>query len=135
MACFSYPLGAGFVYYSTIPLDVYLGGGSALDSTMTSIYTPNVISYTHELYAPLRFLTPGPAVGGMLPLFLAGADATPISPIRVPQISVQSATDLTTPLTWTPLLNPMVLTNGLLRVDGLNATNFPSTFLRAVEVP
>jgi|GEM_PF-1292574 len=136
VACFSYPLGAGFIYYSTIPLDVYIGGGSALASTLTSIYTPNVISYVHELYSPLRFLTPGPAVGGMLPLFLASSDSTAITPIRVPQVRVYSSSNLSLPFgNWTLLSNPLVLDNGLLRVDGLQTTNFPAMFFRAVELP
>jgi uncharacterized repeat protein (TIGR01451 family) len=44
---FSYLLGSGQVYYSTIPLDYYLtvGGGSALFDAMQDIYTPNVLAY------------------------------------------------------------------------------------------
>jgi hypothetical protein len=44
---FSYPLGSGQVYYSTIPLDYYLDGGGAagLNAAMQQIYTPNVLAY------------------------------------------------------------------------------------------
>lgn len=42
---FSYPLDAGFVVYSTIPLDFYLGGSSAFKT----IYAPNVIAYAFSL--------------------------------------------------------------------------------------
>lgn len=49
VACFSYPLGAGLIYYSTIPLDCYLSGGSCEDSRIAaavrSIYAPNVLAY------------------------------------------------------------------------------------------
>jgi len=136
IACFSYPLGAGFIYYSSIPLDYYLAGsGNAITPAVTNIYTPNVISYTHELYAPLLFLTPGPAAGGMLPLFLANADGTPISPLRVPQIRVYATANLALPLgSWTLLSNPLVLTNGLVRVDDVSLTN-SGRFFRAVEIP
>jgi hypothetical protein len=36
---------------------------------------------------------------------------------------------------WIPLYNPLVLTNGLLRLEGLNLTNAPQRFFRAVEAP
>jgi hypothetical protein len=135
VACLSYPLGAGFVYYSTIPLDAFIGGGSGFALNLTTIYTPNVISYVHELHPRLRFLTPGPAVGGVLPLYLENLDGTPIAPERVPQIRVYASTDLALPLgSWTLLSNPLVLTNGLVRVDGVTATN-AGRFFRAVEIP
>jgi hypothetical protein len=137
IACFSYPLGAGFIYYSSIPLDYYVGGsGNVITPAVTNTYTPNVISYAHELYSPLRFLTPGPVAGGLLPLYLANADGTPISLLRVPQIRVYTSTALALPLgSWTLLPNPLVLTNGLLRVGGVSATNSAGTFFRAVELP
>lgn len=139
VVAFSYPLGAGFVYYSTIPLDYYLEGGtcggSGITTNLQTIYTPNVLTYLHALNPPLRFLPPALAAGNTLPLFLGNADNTPLAPDRVPQIHVQNATNLTAPVLWSPLNNPMVLSNGLLRVDGLKATNFPSTFFRALETP
>jgi len=43
VVAFSYPLGAGFVYYSAIPLDYYLDGGTCGSSSITTnlqlIYT------------------------------------------------------------------------------------------------
>jgi hypothetical protein len=136
IAGFSYSLGAGFVYYSTIPLDYYLAGAANVITTnLQTIYTPNALIYLHSLNAPLHFLPPALAGGGVLPLYLGNADNTPISPDRVPQISVYSATNLAVPVTWKLLSNPLVFSNGLVRVDGVQATNFPSTFFRAVEVP
>jgi subtilisin-like proprotein convertase family protein len=136
IAGLSYPLGAGFVYYSTIPLDYYLAGAANVITTnLQTIYTPNALIYLHTLNAPLRFLPPGLAGGSVLPLYLGNADNTPMSPDRVPQIRVHSATNLAAPVTWTLLNNPLVFSNGLVRVDGVQATNFPSTFFRALETP
>lgn len=47
LVCFSYPLGSGLVYYSSIPLDYYLGGGGPLEliTALTNIYAPNVLAY------------------------------------------------------------------------------------------
>jgi hypothetical protein len=42
---FHYEFGAGDVYYSTIPLDFYLSGGSDFDS----VYAPNVLAYAVSL--------------------------------------------------------------------------------------
>src|SRR5262249_25969334 len=41
---FSYPLGQGQIYYSSIPLDFYLdgNGNSGINAAMQNIYTPNV---------------------------------------------------------------------------------------------
>jgi hypothetical protein len=139
IVAFSYPLGAGFVYYSTIPLDYYLDGGSCgpggITTNLQLVYTPNALTYVHKLNPPLRFLPPGLASGSLLPLYIGNADNTGLSPDRVPQIRVHSATNLTAPVTWTLLNNPLVFSNGVVRVDGVQATNFPSTFFRAVEVP
>jgi hypothetical protein len=139
VACFSYPLGAGFVYYATIPLDYYLPGsggtGNVIAPALTGSYTPNVISYAHELRSPLHFRPPALAAGGGLPLYLENADGTPIAASRVPQIQIYAATDVTLPLgSWTLLSHPLVLTNGLVRVDGVSATN-SGRFFRAVEIP
>ncbi|HWN93701.1 MAG TPA: M36 family metallopeptidase [Methylomirabilota bacterium] len=50
---FSYPLGQGFIYYSSIPLDCYLVGGGCGDGSITTplrtIYTPNVLIYVAGL--------------------------------------------------------------------------------------
>jgi hypothetical protein len=52
VAAFSYPLGAGTVYYSTIPLDFYLDGpyGQPAENLAT-VYTPNVLTYGDTLGA------------------------------------------------------------------------------------
>jgi hypothetical protein len=53
----------------------------------------------------------------------------------VPQIRIYGSPDLALPLgSWTLLNNPLVLTNGLLRLDGVSVTN-SELYLRAVEIP
>jgi hypothetical protein len=54
VAAFSYTLGAGGVYYSTIPLDFYLdhAGPPTLTHNMDAIYTPNVLDYAASLARP-----------------------------------------------------------------------------------
>ena len=140
VAGFSYPVGAGFVYYSTIPLDCYLAGagcaGNVIAPALQAIYTPNVLTYMHTLNSPLRFRPPVVAAGGALPLLLGTADNSPIGPDRVPQIRVYSGTNVAAPLlNWNLLGFPLPLSNGLLRVDGINVTSQPPRFFRAVENP
>jgi len=52
VVAFSYPLGQGLIYYSTIRLDCYLGGGACTVNSITAalqnIYTPNVLTYMSE---------------------------------------------------------------------------------------
>jgi hypothetical protein len=139
VASFAYPLGAGFIYYSSIPLDYYLPGaggvGNVIAPALTNIYTPNVISYVHELRAPLRFLSPTLSAGDNLLLHLESADGQPIAPPRLPQIRIYSTTNVTQPIgSWTLLANPLVLTNGQVRVENVSATN-AGRFFRAMEIP
>jgi hypothetical protein len=136
---FAYPLGAGFVYYSTIPLDHYLdgfGGSVAIATNSQFIYTPNVLHYMHNLNSPLKFLAPALGAASALPLYLGNLDNTPLAADRVPQIQIYSASNIALPLgSWSLLGNPRALSNGVLRIDGISATNPPPTFFRAVEVP
>jgi hypothetical protein len=44
---FSYCLGAGAVYYSTIPLDFYLAGGNP--APFRTVYAPNLVAYLGSL--------------------------------------------------------------------------------------
>ena len=60
---FSYQDGGGQVYYSSIPLDYYLGGGTAF----SRIYAPNVVAYLDGLA-----LVPEPASVMLLTMGLLG---------------------------------------------------------------
>jgi hypothetical protein len=83
----------------------------------------NALLWTGQ-HPPLRFLTPGRAVGGIWPLYLENFDGSPIAACRVPQFRIYQSADVALPLgSWTQLPNPLVLTNGVVRVDGLNVTN------------
>lgn len=140
VAGFSYPLGAGFVYYSTIPLDCYLAGSgcqaNVIATNLQTIYTPNLLHYLHTLNSPLRFRAPAQPVAGAWPLLVGAADGSPLNVDRQARISLYSGTNVAAPLAgWNQLFNPTALTNGLLRVDGLNATGAPPLFFRAVESP
>ena len=50
---FSYPLGLGQIYYSSIPLDCYLESGdcsgNVIAAALQQIYTPNVLTYVASL--------------------------------------------------------------------------------------
>jgi subtilisin family serine protease len=48
VVAFSYELGIGSVYYSTIPLDFYLYG----DNNFNTIYAPNMLAYGYSLSNP-----------------------------------------------------------------------------------
>ena len=53
VVAFSYSLGSGQVYYSSIPLDCYLEGGGCGSNVITgplqNIYTPNVLAYVSSV--------------------------------------------------------------------------------------
>jgi hypothetical protein len=94
------------------------------------------ISKSATLGAPLRLQVPaGVVVGAPFTLFISTVDGSPITLDRAARISLYSSTSAALPLaTWALLNNPMVLTNGSLRVDALLATP-ATTFYRAAESP
>lgn len=82
----------------------------------------------------LRFLPPQMS-GGNLLLALGTADASPLSPARTNHIFLYASTNLSLNISnWTLVNSPMTLTNGWLRIDGLNATN-DGRYFRAMETP
>ena len=86
------------------------------------------------LAAPqLRFLNPE-NVPGALRLRVTTTDSSPIPPARASNVWVYAATDISIPLSnWTAIVNAPVLTNGMLVIDGINSTNPPVRFFRAIE--
>jgi hypothetical protein len=93
------------------------------------------VSSAALLNLPLRILPPALGVGKALPLFVGPSDGSPLTSDRAARISIYTATNLALPvINWTPLSAPLVFSNGLLRVDGIQATNSPS-FFKAVENP
>lgn len=145
VTCFSYPLGSGLVYYSSIPLDCYLADGecgiTALATNMQNIYAPNVLVYAsgqainNVAKAPLLFSS-FKRIGGNLQLLLATADGSPVTTNRASHIQLCSSTNLSLSLSnWVPVVSPATLTNGMLQFNGLDYTNAPARFYRAVELP
>lgn len=93
-------------------------------------------SASASLGGQLRFLLPGAPVAGVLPLFIGSSDNCPLTAERAARIQVYATTNVALPFTsWSQLPNPLLLINGYLRVDALDATNPPVRFFRAVETP
>lgn len=108
-------------------------GNSGTYSVIVSNAYGAALSRTVTLRPPLRFL-PAVPVGNALPLYLGTADGSDVTPDRLARLTVYASPNPALPLsTWTPIPNPIVLTNGLLRIDGLSVTNPASLFFRAGE--
>ncbi|TAK99275.1 MAG: DUF11 domain-containing protein, partial [Verrucomicrobia bacterium] len=133
--------GCGFSHGAGAGGSSYVGGfGPYVTSATTNM--PGVRSGNGQVVliwqavapAPaLRFLTPQ-VTNGNLSLRLATVDGTPITPARASNVWVYATTNLALPLTnWTPLNVAPVLTNGLLWLDGINPTNPPVRYFRAIE--
>lgn len=69
---FDFQWGLGDVYYSSIPLDYYLGGSGL--ATFRTVYAPNMASYAAELSVENRLpkTVPEPASMALVSLGLAG---------------------------------------------------------------
>ena len=69
-----YPFGLGFVYYSTIPLDYYLGGSgfNPPANVMTSVYAVNEAAFQAQLAPGADVRVPEPGTLALLGLALAG---------------------------------------------------------------
>jgi hypothetical protein len=74
IAAFSYGLGHGFVYYSTIPLDFYLEGfgPNPPRDNFNQIYTPNVLAYAESQAESQKVPEPA-SVLGLLAIGVLGA--------------------------------------------------------------
>lgn len=93
------------------------------------------VSSKAALNLPLRILPPLLGTGGELPLFVGTTDGSALTPDRASRIHIFTTTNVALAMSnWTQLSAPLVLTNGFLRVDGINTTNALS-FYRAAETP
>src|SRR5262249_14409757 len=89
VVAFSYSLGNGSVYYSTIPLDFYLDGNGppALNMTMQQIYTPNMLTHGASLISTAALYAVSADVGAKLviststPSDQGGEFANPLDPM------------------------------------------------------
>jgi hypothetical protein len=87
------------------------------------------------LNLPLRILPPALGAGGALPLFVGTTDGSSLTADRASRIRIYTSANIGMPLSnWTQLSTPLVFSNGLLRVDGIIATN-SLNFYRAAETP
>jgi hypothetical protein len=92
------------------------------------------ISPAALLNPPIHFLQPVLS-GTVLTLFLANLDGSPITAAEAAKIELFTTTDPSRPFSsWSPVVYPMVITNGLLRVDGVPLTG-SRTFFQAVQTP
>jgi Immunoglobulin domain len=92
------------------------------------------ISPAVSLNPPIHFLQPIPS-GSVLTLFLANLDGSPVTADEAARIELFTTTDPSQPFSsWTPAAYPMVITNGLLRVDGVPLSGSRS-FFRALLTP
>ena len=71
-----------------------------------------------------------------MPLVLQNSDGSAVASNRASRVQLYSTTNLVPPFNnWILVTNPVTFSNGLLRVDGLIATNPGSQFFRAQETP
>jgi uncharacterized repeat protein (TIGR01451 family) len=127
---------------------VALFGGMTTDNfhspqPQASNLRANILSYA-STYSPPALPLPSQLVfksvtrlPGGLRLVIGTANSSPITPARASNVWVYAATTISVPLSnWTAVAQaPVLLTNGVLVVDGINATNPPVRFFRAIEGP
>jgi hypothetical protein len=94
------------------------------------------ISEIGTLNPPVRFLVVGASGGGgTIPLLLGTADGSPLTAYRASRISIFTSTNVAMPFSsWTQLSNPLVLSNGVVWVQGVSVTG-SQNFFRASETP
>jgi len=115
---------AGALYFSGD--DGYVPGLSALEPQVFALAPART----------LRFLPPELSASGQLTLTLGYADGTPVTASQLPQVRIYSATNAAEPFDqWQALTNPLQLAEGLIQVSGLQLTNGPQRFFRAVVTP
>ena len=84
----------------------------------------------------LKFTSVQRLPGGNLQLFLSTADTSPISAERASHIQLRVSPNPAIPWSnWTSVASQTLLNNGVLQINGLNSSNAPAGFYRAVELP
>jgi hypothetical protein len=119
---------------STLSFVVGANSAGAYSVVVSNLYG-STTSLGATLNPQLRFLTPSPS-GGAFSLLLVNADGSPVATNRAARVRLYMTTNVGLPFpNWTLLANPVVPSNGQLRVDGFNLTNPPTQFFRAAEAP
>ncbi len=112
-----------------------LGNSAGLYTVVVSNAYGIAVSSKAALNLPLRILPPAVLAGGALSLYVGTSDGSALTLDRASRIRVYTTLNANAHFnTWTQLTTPLVLTNGILRVDGVGVTNSRS-FFRAVETP
>ena len=110
-------------------------GSAGLYSAVVSNSYGLAVSSRAALNLPLRLLPPVLGTGNALPLYVCTSDGSSLSADRASRVRIYAATNILLPFTnWTQLSVPLVFSNGLLRADGVQATN-SLNFYRAAETP
>ena len=90
------------------------------------------VSTPAVLNSALKFAPLTAPSGGMLPLFLGTADGSALGSDRIAAIRVFSSTNISIAFSnWTQIPNPIIFTNGFLRIDGVVPSG--SQYFRAAE--
>jgi uncharacterized repeat protein (TIGR01451 family) len=83
---------------------------------------------------PLKFSSPQRVAGSTLQFLLATIDGSPITAERASHVQIYSSPSLSLS-NWVPVSSQMLLNNGVIQINGLDYTNAPARFYRAVELP
>jgi hypothetical protein len=93
------------------------------------------ISEGGTLNSPVRFLPFSISPNGAIPLVLGAADGSALTAYRASRIRIYSTTNVESPFaTWNPVAAILVLSNGVVQVEGLSVAS-SQMFFRAVEAP
>jgi hypothetical protein len=85
---------------------------------------------------PLKFSSPQRVAGSTLQFLLGTSDGSPITAERATHVQLYSSTNSTLSFSnWVPVTSQMFLNNGVIQINGLDYTNAPARFYRAVELP
>ena len=99
-------------------------------------YLDDVVIRTVASAVPALHFLPPQVSGGNLQLLLGTVDDSALPPERAARILFYGTTNPSLSFSnWPQLTNTIVLSNGLLRVDGLSTSNAPGRFFRAVQTP
>lgn len=85
---------------------------------------------------PLRMVTPQFGPGNRLQLTIGTTTGAPIDSNRLARMEVRYSTDLLSgPVGWPVLTNPLVWTNGVVRVDDVDGSAAPTRYFIVMEQP
>ena len=119
---------------TTLSIPVQAGQFGAYSVVVSNLYGTTA-SLNASLNPPLRFLTPIVS-SGTFSLYLVDVDGSAVAASRAAHINLYSSPTLAVPFSlWSLLTNPVVPSGTQLRADGFTATNGPTRYYRALEMP